>query len=64
MNPQPSYINVIAEGGGYTVMEYNGTYLVKGLVGNTTVAFMNRDEWNLMMAVLKIADAHINGVEE
>ena len=64
MNPQPSYINIIAQGGGYIVQEYNGTYLVKGLVGNITVAFTNRDEWNLMMAVLKIADAHINGVYE
>ena len=63
MNLQPSHINIIAQGGGYTVMERNGIYLVKGLVGNTTV-FMDRDEWNLMMAVLKIADAHINGVEE
>ena len=64
MNPQPSYINVIAQGGGYTVMEYNGIYLVKGLVAGITVAFNNRDEWNLMMAVLKIADAQINGVDE
>ena len=57
-------MNMIAQGGGYTVQEYNGTYLVKGLVAGITVAFNNRDEWNLMMAVLKIADAQINGVDE
>ena len=63
MNPQPSYINVIAQGGGITVQEYNGEYHIKGLTDHTIV-LINKNEWNLFMAVMQIADAHINGVKE
>ncbi|MBQ7701557.1 MAG: hypothetical protein IJT54_04050 [Candidatus Methanomethylophilaceae archaeon] len=63
MNPQPSYINVIAQGGGIKVLEYNGEYHIKGLASHTIV-FHDENEWNLFMAVMQIADARINGVEE
>ncbi|MBQ7701545.1 MAG: hypothetical protein IJT54_03990 [Candidatus Methanomethylophilaceae archaeon] len=61
--PSCSRINELSHGHGMRVLEYAGGYIVQ-MTGHPDIPFLNKDDWNLFMAILKVADARINGVEE
>lgn len=63
MNPQPSCIDVLAQGGGIRVLRHLDGCIVQGL-SHYDIVFLDKNEWNLFMAVMQIADARINGVKE
>ena len=59
----PEGTNLVAEGGGYTVFEYDGWYYLRGL-GSTDYVFSSKQEWDLFSSVIRLADLKIQGVEE
>ena len=59
----PNGTNLIAEGGGYTIYEYEGWYYLSGL-GSTTYVFDTKQGWDLFSAVIRLADLRIQGEKE
>lgn len=59
----PEGAELIAEGGDYTIYEYDGWYYLRGL-GRTTYVFCDKSEWDLFSAVIRLADLKIQGESE